>query len=80
VPPIRVETADEQCAVARDLAVSGDNIWLGTRATEAEIKRLSEAAELAKYRIIHFATHGGRGPGLLWSQLRRPVPPRGQLH
>jgi CHAT domain-containing protein len=52
------ETADELCAVARDLRVSGKDIWLGTRATETEIKRLSEAGELAKYRIIHFATHG----------------------
>src|SRR5262249_42709759 len=28
------------------------------RATEAEVKRMSEVGELAKYRIIHFATHG----------------------
>jgi CHAT domain-containing protein len=52
------ETADELCAVARDLRVTGEDIWLGNRATEAEIKHLSEAGELAKYRIIHFATHG----------------------
>jgi CHAT domain-containing protein len=52
------ETADELCAVARDLRVSGKDIWLGDRATETEIKRLSEAGELANYRIIHFATHG----------------------
>jgi CHAT domain-containing protein len=52
------ETADELCAVARDLGVSGDDIRLGARATEAEIKLLSEAGELAKYRLIHFATHG----------------------
>jgi tetratricopeptide (TPR) repeat protein/CHAT domain-containing protein len=52
------ETADELCAVAHDLGVSDKDIWLGNRAGEAEIKRLSEAGELAKYRIIHFATHG----------------------
>jgi hypothetical protein len=52
------ETADELCAVARDLRASDNDIWLGDRATEAEIKRLSESGELAKYRIIHFATHG----------------------
>jgi tetratricopeptide (TPR) repeat protein/CHAT domain-containing protein len=52
------ETADELCAVARDLRVSDKDVWLGKRATEAEIKRLSEAGELAKYRIVHFATHG----------------------
>lgn len=52
------ETADELCAVARDLGVKSDEIRLGARATEAEIKRLSDAGELSKYRIIHFATHG----------------------
>jgi CHAT domain-containing protein/tetratricopeptide (TPR) repeat protein len=52
------ETADELCAVARNLGVSADEIRLGERATEAEIKRLSAAGELSKYRIIHFATHG----------------------
>src|ERR1700730_13894211 len=52
------ETADELCAVARDLRVSSDDIRLGARATETEIKRLSEAGELSKYRMIHFATHG----------------------
>src|SRR5262249_1755462 len=52
------ETADELCAVARDLSVGEKDIWLGNRATEAEIKRLNEAGELAKYRIVHFATHG----------------------
>jgi len=58
-PPARASTtADELCAVARDLKVSDKDIWLGNRATEAEIKRLSDAGELAKYRIIHFATHG----------------------
>jgi CHAT domain-containing protein len=40
------------------LGVSGDDIHLGARATETEIKRLSETGELAKYRMIHFATHG----------------------
>jgi CHAT domain-containing protein/tetratricopeptide (TPR) repeat protein len=52
------ETADELCAVARDLRVTEKDIWLANRATEAEIKRLSAAGELAKYRIVHFATHG----------------------
>jgi hypothetical protein len=35
-----------------------NDIRLGARATEADIKRLSEAGELSKYRMIHFATHG----------------------
>jgi CHAT domain-containing protein/tetratricopeptide (TPR) repeat protein len=67
------ETADELCAVARDLGVSGDEIRLGERATETEIKRLSAAGELSKYHVVHFATHGalagqigeGAEPGLL---------------
>jgi len=67
------ETADELCAVARDLGVSGDEVHLGERATESEIKRLSAAGELSQYRMIHFATHGlvagqigdGSEPGLL---------------
>jgi hypothetical protein len=37
------ETVDELCAVARDLGVSDKDIRLGSRATEAEVKRLSEA-------------------------------------
>src|SRR5262249_21119852 len=52
------ETVDELCAVARDLGVSDRDIRLGSRATEAEVKRLSEAGELARYSIVHFATHG----------------------
>jgi CHAT domain-containing protein len=50
------ETADELCSVARDLG--GGDILLGARATEAEVKRLSAIGELAKYRVIQFATHG----------------------
>jgi hypothetical protein len=41
------ETADELCTVARDLGVSGSDIWLGTRANEREIKWLSESGQLA---------------------------------
>ena len=33
-------------------------IYLGARATEREVKHLSESGELAQYRIVHFATHG----------------------
>jgi hypothetical protein len=40
------------------LAVGDKDIWLGNRPTEAEVKRLSEAGEFAKYRIVRFATHG----------------------
>ncbi|MGO9485481.1 MAG: CHAT domain-containing tetratricopeptide repeat protein [Rhodomicrobium sp.] len=67
------ETADELCAVARDIGADMSQIRLGARATEGEVKRLSESGQLAQYRIVHFATHGAlagqiRGnaePGLL---------------
>jgi tetratricopeptide (TPR) repeat protein/CHAT domain-containing protein len=56
-PPLP-ETADELCAVARDLRVRADDIYLGARATVGEVERLSAAGELQKYRLLHFATHG----------------------
>ena len=67
------ETADELCTVAHDLGVSDSDIWLGARANEREIKRLSDSGQLASYRIVHFATHGalagelnaGAEPGLI---------------
>ena len=67
------ETAGELCAVARDLGVADDDIRLGGRATEREIKSLSTSGDLAAYRIVHFATHGalagelkaGAEPGLI---------------
>jgi CHAT domain-containing protein/tetratricopeptide (TPR) repeat protein len=53
------ETADELCAVARDVkAEVARDIRLGAQATEREVKRLSASGELAKYRMVHFATHG----------------------
>lgn len=52
------ETADELCEVARSVGGSVANVRIGARATEAEVKRLSSSGELAKYRILHFATHG----------------------
>jgi len=52
------ETADELCAVARDLKAGDTDIRLGTRATEQNVKALSASGALARYRIVHFATHG----------------------
>jgi CHAT domain-containing protein/tetratricopeptide (TPR) repeat protein len=53
------ETADELCAVAQDVkAVVARDVYLGAQATERDIKRLSASGELAKYRMVHFATHG----------------------
>jgi CHAT domain-containing protein len=67
------ETAEELCAVARDLKADPGEVRLGDRATETEIKRLSRSGELARYRVLHFATHGAtagelssaREPGLI---------------
>src|SRR5262249_20826272 len=52
------ETADELCAVARDLKAEARDIHLGAQATEREVKRLNASGELARYRLLHFATHG----------------------
>jgi CHAT domain-containing protein/tetratricopeptide (TPR) repeat protein len=52
------ETADELCAVARDLGGDPNDIRLGARAAEAKVKALSESGQLAQFRILHFATHG----------------------
>ena len=52
------ETADELCAVARDVGADMSQIRLGAHATEREIKRLSETGQLAQYRIVDSATHG----------------------
>jgi CHAT domain-containing protein len=55
------DTADELCAVARALGALGneaDTVWLGARATEANLMALSRSGKLAQYRALHFATHG----------------------
>ena len=35
-----------------------DTVWLGARATEGNLKALSREGKLARYRVLHFATHG----------------------
>jgi CHAT domain-containing protein len=62
------ETADKLCAVAEDVKADIRDVHLGMQATE----RLSESGELAKFRIVHFATHvfvagqlDGTQPGLI---------------
>jgi CHAT domain-containing protein/tetratricopeptide (TPR) repeat protein len=52
------ETADELCAVARYVGADDSSVYLGARATEREIKVLSESGVLAQARVLHFATHG----------------------
>jgi tetratricopeptide (TPR) repeat protein/CHAT domain-containing protein len=52
------ETADEACAVGRDLGAQEADIHLGERATEAGLKAMNASGALRGYRILHFATHG----------------------
>lgn len=52
------ETADELCAVAKDLQASPGDTLLGASASEAAIKALSADGRLSQYRVLHFATHG----------------------
>lgn len=58
-PPLP-ETADELCRVARALGVSTPDrgVQLGAGATETRIKAMSRDGDLARARIVHFATHG----------------------
>ncbi|GMO16112.1 CHAT domain-containing tetratricopeptide repeat protein [Bradyrhizobium sp. TM233] len=75
------ETALELCAVASTFApVKGDVILAGD-ASETKMKALGQSGDLAKYRILHFATHGAlagqvRGsiePGLILSPPAAPT-------
>jgi CHAT domain-containing protein len=52
------ETADELCAVARNLGAPDSAVYLGERATVSRIKALSASGALGRARTIHFATHG----------------------
>jgi CHAT domain-containing protein len=76
------ETADEVCEVARSVGADVADMRIGARATETEVKRLSAAGELARYRIVHFATHGllagqlsgTREPGLILTPPGKATP------
>lgn len=52
------ETADEVCAVARQIGADVSEMRIGAAATESAVKSLSSSGALAQYRVIHFATHG----------------------
>ncbi|MBO0766596.1 MAG: CHAT domain-containing protein, partial [Hyphomicrobiaceae bacterium] len=52
------ETADELCEVAERVGATDADVWLGVRATETQLKRLSAQGRLADYATLHFATHG----------------------
>jgi CHAT domain-containing protein/predicted negative regulator of RcsB-dependent stress response len=49
-------TRKEVDGIAR--IVSDTKVLLGPSVTEARIKRMSREGDLAKYRMLHFATHG----------------------
>src|SRR5262249_7766221 len=57
LPPLP-ESTDEVCAVARSFGAPASDLWLGVRASEGNVKRLSQEGRLADYRVVHFATHG----------------------
>lgn len=54
-----------------------EDVLIGPRATEAEVKQLSAAGHFAEYRLLHFSTHvtlasqlsGTREPGLILTPL-----------
>ena len=46
------------CAVAAELGADPHDVYLGARATETEVKKLSSEGALAHVRVVHFATHG----------------------
>jgi CHAT domain-containing protein/tetratricopeptide (TPR) repeat protein len=55
------ETADELCAVAKAMGAlerEANTVWLGARATETNLKKLSSEGKLSTYKVLHFATHG----------------------
>ena len=52
------ETASELCAVAQSLGGGADSVVLGAQATETNLKKMSADGELARARVVHFATHG----------------------
>ena len=73
-PPLP-ETADEICAVAKDLGAAEDDVYLGERATESMIKKLNANGDLKTRRILHFATHGllARDTGRISNALAEPA-------
>jgi CHAT domain-containing protein len=52
--PSLLDTADELKAVAGKLGAAASDVYLGSDATEAAVKRTA----LSDYRVVYFATHG----------------------
>ena len=51
-------TKDELINVAQTLNVPQDKVRLGREASEQAVKALDKSGELARHRIVYFATHG----------------------
>lgn len=52
------DTADEVCAVGHSLGAPRGAILLGEDASERALREMDVTAELADYKVLHFATHG----------------------
>jgi len=52
------DTSFELRCVAESLNAPVESLLIGEKATESQVKRMSVAGELARYRVVHFATHG----------------------
>jgi tetratricopeptide (TPR) repeat protein/CHAT domain-containing protein len=51
------ETTEELCDVAGSLGALRGDIHVGAQATKAAVKAMNTSGELARARIVHFATH-----------------------
>lgn len=49
-------TREESAGIAR--LFPGANRWLGAQASRARLEAAQKSGELARYRVLHFATHG----------------------
>ena len=69
------DTTDEACKIARAVGAPETDIWLGARATERNLKGLSDSGQLAQYRALLLATHGlvAGGPCDLQASLAEPA-------
>lgn len=59
--PRLADTRCELIAVARTIEENANDrtdVLLGEEATETRLRRLNDTGELARYRVLHFATHG----------------------
>jgi CHAT domain-containing protein/tetratricopeptide (TPR) repeat protein len=67
------ETADEVCAVASDLG--SEAVFLGSQATERQLRELNAKRTLRTFRVLHFATHGlvARETRLVGGSLAEPA-------